>query len=367
MLHRHFDYQTRLKQYSTVIYDWVVVNNFAVFDFDNCMYTPERKQLINQHLTATAENHQVMLVVEQHPFFDTDEKYIETKNELLEIAAQLNLELYFLTADYGHWDTVSTRECFYPHWYFELRTYAKNFNYQNFNWPTNRTYNFSCNNMSNYRSEKIYNYIECFRRNRSDWVLSIYDHDHAQISKFDIRDVGKIREDQMVIWNEQIKDTIQFYKYDLYGQEPQNAMNVLFPGHVDSYCNLVMEHSMEIEILSEKSFKPFVAKQIPVYLAQVGACEALTKLGFDLFYDFVDHNQYDNIGLGIKNRFRESWPARINKVHQLIDHMYNSTNFLDFINLPDTKTRLQKNHDYFYNEIIDHMCINKFNQLLNNQ
>jgi hypothetical protein len=218
--------------------------------------------------------------------------------------------------------------------------------------------------MSNYRSEKIYNYIECFRRNRSDWIISIYDHPHAEISKIDIHNVGKIKPDQIAIWSEKIKHTIKMYEYDLYRTEPTSAMRTLFAGHVDSYCNLVMEHSMEIEILSEKSFKPFVAQQIPVYLAHAGACEMLTKLGFDLFYDFVDHTKYDNIGSEFENRFPESWPSRIDQVHKLLDDLY-TTNFTDFISAPTTTVRLQKNHDHFYSDSIDQMCLDRFKQLLN--
>jgi hypothetical protein len=361
----HFNYAHRLKIYSPLIYNWVIDNNLGLFDFDNCMYSPDRQHLIRNYLKWAAENYNKLLIVEQHPFFDSDEKYINTKNEILEIAAQLNLDLYFLTADYRHWDNILTNKCFYPHWYFELRANAVEFNYRSFQWPSTRKYTFSCNNMSNYRSEKIYNYIECFRRYRKDWLISIYDHLRTQMSKVDINDVGKINKDQIDIWNNEIKHTIKLYKNDLYNNEPcNNAMSTLFPGHVDAYCNLVMEHSMEIEILSEKSFKPFVAGQIPVYLAHAGACTALSKLGFDLFHDFVDHNNYDSIGLGCVDRFPESWVERVDKVHELIDQLY-MTNFEDFIHDPNTKLRLENNRDHFYSDSVDKMCIERFNQLLN--
>lgn len=361
----HFNYAHRLEEYSTLISTWAKNNNLGLFDFDNCMYSPDRHHLIKDHLTWVTANYNKLLVVEQHPFFDTDEKYIGAKNEILETADQLNLSLHFLTSDYQHWDNLLTNECFYPHWYFELRSNAIKFNYKNFQWSDSREYNFSCNNMSNHRSEKIYNYIECFRRYRKDWIVSIYDHPHAEISKHDINDVGNIKEDQIAIWNNEIKHTIKLYKNDLYNNEPcNNAMTTLFPGHVDAYCNLVMEHSMEIEILSEKSFKPFIAQQIPVYLAHAGACNFLTKLGFDLFYDFVDHSNYDSIGLGCTDRFPEPWIERLDRVHELIDQLY-TTNFEDFIHDANTKQRLEKNCEHFYSDTIDQMCIERFNQLLN--
>jgi hypothetical protein len=359
-----FDYASRLKKYSPLIFQWTQDENLGLFDFDNWMYAPNQFDQIDNYLKLQADKSNRLLVVEQHPFFDDDEKYVETKNKILEIMDKYSLKTYFLTADYKHWDYLETNECFYPNWYFELRTHALDGDYKNFDWLKNKKYNFSCNNMSNYRSEKIYNYIECFRRKRTDWLLSIYDHPHTEISKLDMHDFGKIKQDQIAIWNEEIKHTIKMYTHDLYRAEPNSAMNTLFPGHVDAHCNLVMEHSMEIEILSEKSFKPFIAKQIPVYLAHVGACAMLKKLGFDLFYDFVDHNQYDNIGLDDTERFPESWPNRIDQVHTQIDNLY-TTNFTDFINNPTTKTRLQKNHDYFYSDAIDHLCLDRFKQLLN--
>lgn len=364
MKQHYFDYAHRLAKYSPLIYQWTQDENLGLFDFDDCMYAPDRMNLIDNNLQWQADNSNRLLIIEQHPFFETDEKYTETKKEILEIADKYSLKIYFLTADYRYWDTLKTNECFYPHWYFELRAHALAYDYKNFNWLENKKYNFSCNNMSNYRSEKIYNYIECFRRKRSDWLLSIYDHPHAQISTVDVHDIGKIKQDQIDIWDNEIKHTIKMYEYDLYNQtEPRSAMNTLFPGHVDAHCNLVMENSMEIEILSEKSFKSFLARQIPVYLAHAGACTMLRKLGFDLFYDFVDHEKYDNIGLGT-DRFPEYWINRIDQVHVLIDNLY-TTNFTDFINNPTTKTRLQKNHDYFYSNTIDKMCIEQFNQLLN--
>lgn len=364
MKYIHFDYGHRLQKYSLPIYNWAQKHDLEFFDFDNCMYSPDQAHLIESHVQSVAEKTKKLIIVEQHPFFDSDEQYTETKTQIIEISNRLNLKLHFLTADYRYWDNILNNECFFPHWYFELRNHAINCNYKNFNWPAIRKYNFSCNNMTNYRSEKIYNYIECFRRHRTDWLLSIYDHLHNQISQIDINQIGNIKTDQITIWNEQIKSTIKMYQYDLLNNEQLSAMSTVFPGHSDSYCNLVMEHSMEIEILSEKSFKPFIAKQIPVYLAQVGACEMLTKLGFDLFYDFINHDHYDNISRGFVNRFPEYWIDRVDQVHKLLDKLY-TTNFTDFINDLGTKSRLEKNCEHFYSDKIDQMCIEQFDQLLN--
>jgi hypothetical protein len=365
----YFDYGRVILERSPLIYNWAQNQNLEFFDFDNLVYAPERAHLVQPHIESVAKETNKLIIVEQHPFFDIDESYLAAKNYILQLANDLRLQLYFLTADYRNWDDVSKRECFYPHWYFELRTHAFENDYKQFHWPTIRKYNFSCNNRSNLRAEKIYNYIECFRRYRPDWLLSIYDHKISNdlISNIDITRMGQFKTDQIDIWNKQIKHTLKQYQFDLYLPQPLSSMNTLFPGHVDAYCNLVMEHSMEIEILSEKSFKPFVAKQIPVYLAHTGACNMLTKLGFDLFYDFVDHARYDSISQDSPSRYPPvlAWMKRIEQVHQLLDNLY-TTNFTDFINDTGVKQRLEKNCDHFYSNNIDLLCIERINQLLNN-
>ena len=93
----HFNYTRRLDKYSPAIYKWCLDNNLGLFDFDNCMYSPDRHHLINDHLTWVAANYSKLLIVEQHPFFDTDEKYINAKNEIVETANQLSaLGQYFV-------------------------------------------------------------------------------------------------------------------------------------------------------------------------------------------------------------------------------------------------------------------------------
>jgi hypothetical protein len=353
--HWTLDYGVRLKNYSSLIYAWTVDNNLGLFDFDSL--GPRSVDHMREHLNYTKEQTRKVVVVEQHPTQSFDTKKLEIKNQIITTANHLDIELFFLTPNYTHWDQPHNHECFYPHWYFELRSHANKHNIKNFSWSNTRKYNFSCNNMANYRSEKIYNYIECFRKKRPDWKLSLYDHPNLEITKIDIRNAGNLTEEQMKIWNQEIKHTIKLYEYDLLNNEPLNGMSMLFAGHTDAYCNLVMEHSMEIEILSEKSFKPFVAKQIPIYLAKPGACTFLNKLGFDLFYDFVDHNKYDNIS-------RESCLERIDQVHNIIDELY-TRNFEDFIHDSNTKLRLEKNCDYFYSDAIDKMCIQKINSLIN--
>ena len=67
----------------------------------------------------------------------------------------------------------------------------------------------------------------------------------------------------------------------------------------NSYCNIVTEtetdgfpYQLPLEIITEKSYKPFVAKQIPIMLAGRGHIAYLQSLGFEMMEDLLPTN-YD--------------------------------------------------------------------------
>ena len=64
----------------------------------------------------------------------------------------------------------------------------------------------------------------------------------------------------------------------------------------ESYCNIVTEtdtewdlsaHASTREIITEKSYKPFLSGQIPLFLAAPGHMAYLESLGFEVFWDLV--------------------------------------------------------------------------------
>jgi len=69
--------------------------------------------------------------------------------------------------------------------------------------------------------------------------------------------------------------------------------------HQNSYCNIVTEsetdgfpYQLPLEMITEKSRKPFVAKQIPIMLAGRGHIAYLKSLGFEMMEDLLSPN-YD--------------------------------------------------------------------------
>lgn len=369
-MHIYYDYlENNFKNSSNVITNWANKNNLHLFDFDNCMYAHEDIEILKNHLIWVKNNYAMLIVVECHPYFPNYDRYCKKIDIIFKIADEINLQIKNLTADYTLWKNTNKDKTFFPDWYFRQRRWAIEHNHRSYNFDMHKKFNFACGNKANLRSEKIYNYIECHRRYRSDWLITIYNHEagpdhHANISEIDIKNVAGLTDTQIDIWNNEIKANIKKYVFDYSLPDTTDSPHgVIFPVHTDSYCNLVMEHSMEVSILSEKSYKPFIAKQIPIYLASLGAANALKNMGFDLFYDFIDHDLYDNLFVS-ESRLIENFTIRIDRVHELIDNLY-TTNFTDFFHDPNTKQRLQNNQDYFYSDAIDKLCVWHLDQLLN--
>jgi hypothetical protein len=72
--------------------------------------------------------------------------------------------------------------------------------------------------------------------------------------------------------------------------------SVSHPAYHDAYCNIVTETSIEYfdyqdmipaPAVTEKSFKPFVSAQIPVFFASPGHYQYFRNLGFEVMEDFI--------------------------------------------------------------------------------
>ena len=77
---------------------------------------------------------------------------------------------------------------------------------------------------------------------------------------------------------------------------PHNDHTVDHPAYRDAYCNIVTETDTEWdlaanatthEIITEKSYKPFLAGQLALFLSAPGHMAYLESLGFEVFWDLV--------------------------------------------------------------------------------
>jgi hypothetical protein len=100
--------------------------------------------------------------------------------------------------------------------------------------------------------------------------------------------------------------------------------------------------------MSEKSFKPFLAGQIPVIYGTSGANRLVADMGFDMFYDIIDHNKYDNL---------ETVQERIDGMLACIDTVSESDFAEIFLSTVD---RRKKNKEHLFSKDIEELLMKPF-------
>jgi hypothetical protein len=110
----------------------------------------------------------------------------------------------------------------------------------------------------------------------------------------------------------------------------------------DSYVNIISESKCDSYdgafFITEKSIKPFVLQQIPIFLGPTNIANHFKKYGFDLFEDIIDHSYDVKEDLDLK-----------------IDLIYKELNKIQKLNLFDIfkqiENRLQHNYNVYLNMI----------------
>jgi hypothetical protein len=186
---------------------------------------------------------------------------------------------------------------YYPHWLI----YVGNI-YHKYADPT-PTYPIACacRNFNNGRLGKIYNYQKLKEKSYYADIL---------ITKFkSIEPFESIDLDQTMLNN----FMIDYNSWQVMNTDELSLVNSMstvdLPVYTDSLFAIVAETYIQQSILSEKTYKTFLAGQIPILCAAKGAVAHLRQQGFDMFDDIVDHS-YDSI---------DDWQERIDKMHQSLD------------------------------------------------
>ena len=126
-----------------------------------------------------------------------------------------------------------------------------------------------------------------------------------------------------------------------------------------AFVNLVLETSYDILVtinnwnlpfMTEKTSKPFVWYQVPIFLGPVGTLPLVREVGYDVFDDIIDHsydsepNPYKRIKLVIDQLERIcSWPLEQCK-------QYHSDNRSRFISNREKATRLSQRDRFHINK-----------------
>ena len=125
----------------------------------------------------------------------------------------------------------------------------------------------------------------------------------------------------------------------------------------DSYCNIVTESETDgfpncvpLEQITEKSYKPFVAKQIPIMLAGRGHIAYLKGLGFEMMEDLLPPN-YDYM-----------WTDQ--KISAIVDVVSRGTEFIkDFYF--DHIQEINHNHELWFSGKIKQTLLQRIRDITN--
>lgn len=251
--------------------------------------------------------------------------------ECPEFSSEWDIPFYYLSSNFDFFYNSVPGILFYPYWLLVAKTFPDNKLIFGTAQDINRKYFFSsiCRNPSPHR---IYNFIKLKQQkyfHKVYWTL--YNFPRRKISKIFVTDSE---------WEE-------FEKYYQSAPLMQNGeweciSDTGWDAFTNSYVNLTSETYTGYNFLSEKSFKPFLAGQIPIIFGPKNANKILSDIGFDMFYDVIDHTRYDNL------------PT----IEDRIDSMLDSIHSIADANLSDVfehtiHRRIENKKHLFSNELLE--------------
>lgn len=127
-----------------------------------------------------------------------------------------------------------------------------------------------------------------------------------------------------------------------------NNIGVEHPVYRDCAVNLVTETAVDLTYISEKTCKPFVARQIPILVGGCGINQFMSDVGLDMFSDLVPWPTWDSTTDSVQ---------RIYKIMDFVESWIRSGTVLD--DYRKLLPRIQANKQYFHSE--------KFRQRIMNQ
>lgn len=117
----------------------------------------------------------------------------------------------------------------------------------------------------------------------------------------------------------------------LLGEYDNNPLAYNNPAFLDSYVNIVVEHTVEFCFITEKITKCLLAEQFFVVFGGVGIIKKLEEYGIDTYNDIIDHSRYD---------LCSSQSQRLEKIYELLEEI-KTYNWLQIYK--DTVQRRTKN------------------------
>lgn len=214
---------------------------------------------------------------------------------------------------------------YYPKWIFFIRHIID----QSLDIITKYPISCACRNFNNGRIGKIYNYQLLKNKSYFDKILFTK---FKSIEPFEMFRIAPEFKDTVML-SEFLLDYNTWEQMNYNELDLVNSMGIInLDVYNKSLFHLVAETAIEFSQLSEKTYKVFLAKQIPVICGAQYSVKHLRDLGFDMFDDIIDHDHYDKIA---------NWQERIVAMHEILDVI---------VNLDHEKILKETEHRRYFNQ-----------------
>ena len=131
----------------------------------------------------------------------------------------------------------------------------------------------------------------------------------------------------------------------------RNDIGVDLKIYHDTAVNLVTETSVDDIFLTEKTCKPFMARQIPIIVCGAGTNKFLADIGLDMFEDIVPWQSWDS---------DSNNQSRLEQIASFVDWWVRSGTIMG--TYQDLLPRIERNKQYFHSEAFRQHIMTQMNQ-----
>lgn len=246
---------------------------------------------------------------------------------------QSPIKTFLLHNDFSIDNAIEPSRLYWPNWLFFVQDKDEEVEDINLIYPLS-----SANRNICYRPGKIYNYVQLKKQPYFNQIL---------FSKFKVETVLDCH------WprpeDTEFEAAFQNLKaeYDSWPELDNDllagmaALNI--PVYTKSLFHLVAESGVKENLISEKTYKIFHVKQIPIFCGARNLVKHLRILGFDTFDDIITHDYYDNIA---------EFKQRIDSMQTLLPGIIGSDQRSI---LQKTAQRRQKNYEWLHSHSLSDM------------
>jgi hypothetical protein len=115
--------------------------------------------------------------------------------------------------------------------------------------------------------------------------------------------------------------------------------------------NIVTETEVDLPYISEKTCKPFIARQIPLIVGSRGVNKFLSDVGLDMFEDIIPWQTWDDE------------PDLTTRLEKIVDCVENWILYGDILqNYKNARKRVERNKKYFHSEEFRNVLMQQMHQ-----